>query len=136
MIFGDGTQTRDFIYVEETAYWLRRIVDCDELVGKTINLGSGKETSVRELADLVYDEVAGSRFPPDFQPPRPGDVLRHIAGTAQAQQILGFRTRISIAEGISRLAAYLRANPDGAETLLARTQKFNWSPAEKVTGRS
>ena len=48
MIFGDGSQTRDFIYVEETAYWLRRVAECDDLIGQTINLASGKETSVRE----------------------------------------------------------------------------------------
>src|SRR5262245_13019780 len=46
VIFGDGSQTRDFIFVEETAQWLCRVAECDELVGHTINLASGKETSV------------------------------------------------------------------------------------------
>jgi UDP-glucose 4-epimerase len=126
VIFGEGTQTRDFIYVEETAAWLRNVAECDDLVGGTINLASGKETSVRELADLVYDEVLGERIPPEFQPPRPGDVQRHLAGTEQAKHLLGFHTRISLGEGVHRLADYLRATPGGAERLLERTQKFNW----------
>lgn len=132
VIFGDGSQTRDFIYVEETAYWLRRVAECDGLIGQTINLGSGQETSVRQLADLVYDEIRGERIPPDFQPARPGDVHRHLAGTQKAKELLGFHTRISVSEGIRRLAGHLRANPGGVERLLSTTQKVNWTAAEKV----
>jgi UDP-glucose 4-epimerase len=134
VIFGDGTQTRDFIYVEETAFWLRRVAETDDLVGRTINLASGKETSVRELAEVVYDEVLGERLAAEFQPPRPGDVQRHLAGTDQAKDVLGFHTRISVGEGIRRLADYLRATPGGAESLLAGTQKVNWTTVEG-TGR-
>src|SRR5262249_17766275 len=44
VIFGDGSQTRDFIYVAETARWLCRLAECDTLVGQTVNLASGRET--------------------------------------------------------------------------------------------
>ena len=54
----------DFIYVEETAYWLRRVAECDDLVGRTINVASGKETSILDLADMVYDECDAAVFPP------------------------------------------------------------------------
>jgi UDP-glucose 4-epimerase len=134
VIFGDGTQTRDFIYVEETAFWLRRLAECDELVGRTINLASGEETSILELAALVYDEVLGSRIPPDFQPPRPGDVQRHLAATQQAREVLGFHTRITFRDGIRRLADHLRAAPGGTEKLLERIQRVNWTDnAEEAT---
>ncbi|HVT28295.1 MAG TPA: NAD-dependent epimerase/dehydratase family protein, partial [Lacipirellulaceae bacterium] len=76
VVFGDGTQTRDFIYVEETARWLRRVAECDALIGQTINLGSGKETSVLDLARTVYETVGLDVPEPDFQPQRPGDVRR------------------------------------------------------------
>ena len=69
----------DFLYVEDTAYWLIRAAECDQLVGQTINLGSGEETSIATLAEIVYDEVAKTRILPDFQPRRPGDVQRHRA---------------------------------------------------------
>lgn len=136
IIFGDGSQTRDFIYVEETAYWLRRVAECDELVGQVVNLASGKETSVLELADLVYDEAIGERIPPDFKPARPGDVQRHLAGNQKAKNILGFQVRISLQEGIRRLADYLRAAPGGAAKLLERTQAVNWTTSEEGTRHS
>ena len=127
VIFGDGTQTRDFIYVEETAYWLCRVAQCDALVGRTVNLGSGKETSVRELADLVYDEVGNGRIAPEFQPPRPGDVQRHFAGIEQARELLGFHTRITLREGIRKLIEHFRAIPGGMAALLDQAQKVNWT---------
>jgi UDP-glucose 4-epimerase len=125
VIFGDGGQTRDFIYVEDTAHWLRRAAECDALVGQTVNLGSGNETSIRELADVVYDVVRSARIDPEFRPPRPGDVRRHVADIAKAREILGFETRVSLREGIERLVDSLRSKGD-VEGLLAGTQKINW----------
>jgi UDP-glucose 4-epimerase len=130
VIFGDGRQTRDFLYVEDTAYWLRRAAECDALVGQTVNLGSGIETSIRELADLVFDVVAGARIDPVFQPPRPGDVRRHSAGIAKAREMLGFEPRVSIREGIERLIRYLRAKGDIAG-LLTETQAINWFTSDR-----
>jgi UDP-glucose 4-epimerase len=125
IIFGDGTQTRDFIYVEDTAYWLRRAAECDELVGQTVNLGSGTETSIRDLADIVYSVVAGEAITPEFQPARPGDVRRHVAGIAKARTLLGFEPRISLREGIERLVATQRSKGN-LRQLLEETQPINW----------
>jgi UDP-glucose 4-epimerase len=131
VIFGDGEQTRDFIYVEETAYWLCRVAECDALVGKTINLASGKETSVLELANLVYDTVGNGTIVPEFQPARPGDVRRHLAGIEQAQKQLGLSLRISTAEGIRKLVEHLRATPGGVASLLMQMQKINWTTLDE-----
>jgi UDP-glucose 4-epimerase len=129
VIFGDGKQTRDFIYVEETAHWLRRIAECDALVGQTINLASGQETSVLALADLVYDAAGNGRVAPEFQPARPGDVRRHLAATGRAKQLIGLHTHITLEEGIRRTVAYLRATPGGTAGLLQKTQAVNWTSA-------
>ncbi len=126
VIFGDGTQTRDFIYVEETAHWLRRVAECDALIGETINLGSGKETSVLELASIVYDAVGLGTLEPDFQPRRPGDVQRHLADVRRAQGLLGFNTRIEVRSGIARLVDYMRAQTCGPAVLLGETAACNW----------
>lgn len=126
IIFGDGTQTRDFIYVEETAHWLRRVAECDALIGETINLGSGKETSVLELASHVYDAVGLGTPEPEFQPRRPGDVLRHLADVRRAKEVLGFRTRIGVPAGIGRLVDYMRSQQRGAAALLRETAVCNW----------
>jgi UDP-glucose 4-epimerase len=131
VIFGDGKQTRDFIYVEETAHWLCTIAECDALVGQTVNLASGQETSVLALADLVYDAVGNGRIAPDFRPARPGDVRRHSAGTQRAKQIIGLHTQITVEEGIRRLIAHLRAIPGGAASLLENTKAVNWTSASE-----
>ncbi|MBI2823277.1 MAG: GDP-mannose 4,6-dehydratase [Planctomycetia bacterium] len=126
IIFGDGTQTRDFIFVEETAHWLRRVAECDALVGETVNLASGKETSVAELARTVYEEVGLARVTPLHQPRRPGDVDRHLADVRKAQQTLGFATRITVREGIQRLIRHMQSLPRSAADLLEETAACNW----------
>ncbi len=70
IIFGDGSQTRDFIFVGETAHWLCRAAECDALVGRTVNLGSGVETSVNELAKIVFQEAGVPHVKPNHQPRR------------------------------------------------------------------
>lgn len=128
VVFGDGTQTRDFIYVDETAYWLRRVAECDALVGRTINLASGKETSVIELSDIVYGEVGLGKPTPDYQPRRPGDVDRHLADVRQAREVLQFETRIDVREGIRRLVSHVRTSDANVAALLADTAAVNWMP--------
>jgi len=128
IIFGDGTQTRDFIFVEETAHWLCRVAECDALVGQTINLGSGKETPVNELATIIYEEVGLGSVQPNYQPRRPGDVQRHLADVRRAQELLGFRTRIDVRSGIKRLISHLRSQSRSVVALLGETSAVNWVP--------
>jgi UDP-glucose 4-epimerase len=128
IIFGDGSQTRDFIFVEETAHWLCRVAECDALIGQTLNLGSGKETSVNQLAKIVYDEVGVADVKPDFQPRRPGDVQRHLADIRQAQELLNFSTRIDVRAGIRRLVQHVRSQNRSIAALLSETTAFNWQP--------
>jgi len=126
IIFGDGTQTRDFIYVGETAQWLCRVAECDALVGRTINLGSGKETSVAELARIVYQEVGLPGVEPIYQARRPGDVDRHLADVRLAREILGFETRVTVREGIRRLVDHARTQSRSPAEMLAETAAVNW----------
>jgi UDP-glucose 4-epimerase len=126
IIFGDGTQTRDFIFVEETAHWLRTAAECDALVGQTINLGSGRETSVNELAEIIFSEVGVPELRPTYQPRRPGDVQRHLADVRRAQEILGFGTQVTVRAGIRRLIDHLRSLDTSVAALLAETSATNW----------
>ncbi len=129
VIFGEGTQTRDFIYVVDTAYWLCRVAECDALVGRTVNLGSGRETSVRELATVVCEEAGRSDLKPVYEAPRPGDVMRHLADARLAKETLGFETRTTLREGVRHLIEHFRARPEGVAALLDSTQRINWTKA-------
>jgi UDP-glucose 4-epimerase len=126
VIFGDGTQTRDFIYVTDTAHWLCRIAECDSLVGQTVNLGSGTETSVNELAQIVTLEAGIGTMSLRHLPARPGDVNRHLAGVERAKSILGFHRRTSLREGIAELLNDLRRRPEGIGTLAGQIAEVNW----------
>jgi UDP-glucose 4-epimerase len=127
IIFGDGNQTRDFMYVAETTYWLCRVAECDRLVGGTINLSSGRETPILALADLVYETVGGKRMVPVFQPSRPGDVRRHQGDVEQARRVIGFEPKITLGEGIRKLVAHFRSRAEGVSALLNDTQPVNWT---------
>ncbi len=129
IIFGDGLQTRDFIYVEDTAYWLRRAAESDALVGSTINLGSGCETSILDLARAVQDAVGDGAPEPQFCPPRPGDVRRHLADVRRAKALLGFKVRVDLSDGLRRVIDWFRAHPEGVASLLEKTQAVNWKGA-------
>jgi UDP-glucose 4-epimerase len=129
IIFGDGHQTRDFIYVADTAYWLCRIAECDALIGQTVNLGSGMETSVRELAEVVCAEAGRTDLKPIFEVARPGDVRRHLADSGRAREALGFRARTGLRQGIRLLLDDLRARPEGVHSLVERIDRVNWGRA-------
>jgi UDP-glucose 4-epimerase len=129
VIFGDGTQTRDFIYVADTAHWLCQVAECDALVGQTVNLASGRETSVRELARLVCTEAGRPDLKPVYRNARPGDVQRHLASVSKAERLVGFQVQTGIRAGVVKLLAHLRRQPQGMAELLRQVQEINWKAA-------
>jgi UDP-glucose 4-epimerase len=126
VIFGDGSQTRDFLYVEDTADWLRVIAESERAIGKTINLGSGVEVSVRTLAQVVYELGNRSDIAPRFLEPRPGDVHRLIADTTVAKQMFGFQPLTTLRDGIDRLMQSLHQMSEIPASFLSHVQDCNW----------
>jgi UDP-glucose 4-epimerase len=101
-IFGDGTQTRDFIYVGDVVEgFLTAAASASE--GGVYNIGSGVQTSVLELHRLCA-AAAGREQEPGFQERRPGDVLHSILDPSRAAQELGWRARTDLAAGLERTA--------------------------------
>ncbi len=124
--FGDGKQTRDFTYVEDTACGIIDVGLSDKTVGMTINLGSGAETSINDLADAVA-AVAGRKnaeLVHDIQ--RPGDVLRLYADISLARDLTGFVPRVDLAAGLHKLKDWYSALGVPVEELLARERIRNW----------
>jgi UDP-glucose 4-epimerase len=129
LIYGDGEQTRDFLYVDDTAYWLCQAAACDALVGQTVNLASGVETSVRTLAGVVAEETGRAGLAPVHLPARPGDVLRHLGGVDRAVQLLGFAPRTALRQGVRRLFAALKARAEHDGGLIGQVPEVNWKVA-------
>lgn len=103
VVFGDGAQTRDFTYVNDTATGILSAAECDELVGDVINIAAGAEVSIGDLAVMIAERY-GTNGRPIYADPRPGDVARHHADITKAQHMLGFMPRTDIREGL-RLTA-------------------------------
>ena len=108
LILGDGTQTMDFVFTEDIARanLLAAEADATDMV---FNIGSGTETSLRELADALL-RVMGSDLPLEFGPPRGANsVTRRLADVSQADKWLGWRAETSLDEGLRRLVSWWRA---------------------------
>jgi UDP-glucose 4-epimerase len=126
VIFGDGNQTRDFTYVTDTARGILLAGFADGAVGQTINLGSGREVSINELAHQVAAVVRRPDTEVVRDQPRPGDTLRLCADTTKARQVLGFEPRVLLPEGLTMLRDWYLALGQPAEVLLEQETVRNW----------
>lgn len=97
-VFGDGRQTRDFVYVEDAVTAILAAVDCGKL--GTWNIGTGREITILDLAALV-GRISGKPFEVDFASARPGELDRSALLAALAWQELGWRPATSLADGIA-----------------------------------
>jgi UDP-glucose 4-epimerase len=110
LILGDGHQTMDFIYIDDVAQAnvLALQSDCDDDV---INVASGRETSLRELAAALLKVMGATHLVPEYGPERSvNPVSRRLASTRKAQSLLGFRAEVGLEEGLDRLVRWWQKN--------------------------
>jgi UDP-glucose 4-epimerase len=98
-IFGDGLQTRDFIYVGDTCKAAIKIALNDALKGEVINIASGKEVSIKDLINSIC-KLMGYNGRIMYRPPRPGDVRRHYADITKARELLSFEPETSLEDAL------------------------------------
>ena len=112
-VFGEGTNTRDYVYVEDVvdAFWRAAALDDPQLAERTagmrFNIGTGVETTDRQLHTLVA-EAAGVADDPEYAPARLGDVPRSCLDPSRAKELLGWKPQVSLAQGIGRLIEFMR----------------------------
>jgi UDP-glucose 4-epimerase len=126
IVFGDGSQTRDFSYVADAARGILLAGRCEAAIGLTLNLGSGREVSIRALADVVARAAGREAAEVRHEAPRPGDVSRLMADARLARERLGFESRVSLAEGLARLRGWYEASGRSPAELLAEERVRNW----------
>jgi UDP-glucose 4-epimerase len=107
VIQGSGEQTRDFVFVKDTARVAVDLGRREELKGKTFNLGSGVEISIRALIARICD-IAGYRGPISTAPGRAGDVQRHCADV-RALQAAAQVDRTPLDRGLEETWAWYRS---------------------------
>jgi len=102
VIYGDGKQTRDFINVRDLVELVALALEDEEAVGGIFNCGTGRETSIGKLADLIV-RLAGLNLKPIHAEVRTGDIRRSCADIGRAGKVLGFKPKISLMEGLREL---------------------------------
>ena len=119
-------QTRDFTFVEDTARGIRLAGLSEDAVGKTINLGQGKEISITDLAGEVSRVVGRGKAEVVHIDSRPGDVMRLYADSTQADSLLGFSPEVSLANGLERLMKWYGDSDRSPEEMLRDEVVQNW----------
>ena len=111
-IHGDGHASRDWLFVEDDAEAMDAVIEAElgDVVGEVINIATGVDISISEIADLVLDGVGKSRSLKLHTPERPGQVDRHVGTTEKAERLLGWRARTSFEEGLDRTISWYRQN--------------------------
>jgi UDP-glucose 4-epimerase len=102
VVFGDGRQTRDFVYVDDVVAALVTAATAKQINRQVINIGSGVETSLNDLVATI-EQVTGRRANLLHNKEKPGGVLRLVADISRAQTLLGFRPFTSLDQGLQRL---------------------------------
>jgi UDP-glucose 4-epimerase len=100
-VYGDGEQTRDFVFCEDLADGLIRAAEADGAGGEIFQLASGVETSLNRLLELL-GEVSGTEPRVRREPPRAGEILRNYSSVDKARDRLGYRPSVALAEGLQR----------------------------------
>jgi UDP-glucose 4-epimerase len=105
-VFGDGLQTRDYVYVGDVV--AANLLAADSSWTGACNVGTGTETTVLELAAALADMDGGRAFAPEHAPERAGEVHRSAVDPALAREALGWEARVGLPEGLRLTLATLR----------------------------
>jgi nucleoside-diphosphate-sugar epimerase len=106
-IYGDGTQSRDFTYIDNVIHGLMLAGDAPEASGHTVNLATAGRITLIELVDAL-NELLGTNLAPVFLAPRPGDIQHSRADVTKAKQLLGYEPQVAFADGLARTVRWYR----------------------------
>jgi UDP-glucose 4-epimerase len=125
LLFGNGEQTRDFTYVEDSAAGLMLAAETPNIVGQTFNLGSKFEITIREVAEAIKRKT-GSRSKIEYLSDRPGDVLRLYADNAAYKSLTDWTPTTPFEEGLEKTIQWFQEQPLGAAAMLQQEKALNW----------
>lgn len=104
-LYGDGDQTRDFVYVDDVVHALMLVRE--SATSKVYNIGTGQQTSINELISTLGD-IAGEALDVENKPEWPNDIRRISADLGRAERELGYAPSVSVHEGLERTVAFFR----------------------------
>jgi len=116
LILGDGSQTMDFVYVDDVAR-ANLLAACSAVGDETVNVGSGRETSLLELAQALLRVMDSNLDPVHGVERAVNPVPRRVADLGRARELLGYEPRVELEEGLARLVAWWRAERMSSDEL-------------------
>jgi len=105
---GDGSQTRDFLFVSDTVRAAIEMHDRKTVEGKVVQIATGKETSVKQVIETIASQMK-YRGGIEKKPARPADVERHCGSIELAKKLIGFQPRVSFEQGIQKTIDYYKS---------------------------
>jgi UDP-glucose 4-epimerase len=120
VIYGDGTQSRDFTYVDNVvaANLLACRAPAGGVAGEAFNVACGERTTLLELV-AGLERALGKEATPEFAPPRPGDVKHSLAAIDRARERLGYRPRVSFERGLAHTVAFFQSRARNETAIFA-----------------
>jgi UDP-glucose 4-epimerase len=139
IVYGDGTQTRDFTYVEDVASANLSAAAGRQVAGEIINVACGERWSLLDILDRLR-AILDCDLVPDFRPSRPGDVMHSQASIVRAARLLEFSSAVKFDEGLKRTVEWfreaVRANRDHGYDRLGRVLDNTQRARVRITGLS
>ena len=103
IIYGDGKQTRDFVYVKDVVEACMLALNSQNCGGEVINIGTGKPTTINELAKVLMRMFGETDVKPEHAPIRAGDIRNSYANISKAETALGYKPKVRLGAGIRLL---------------------------------
>jgi len=109
VVCGDGKQSRDFVHVDDLLEAVKSACIAPKAEGELFNIGTGSRITVNGLVNLI-NNILGKEIQPKYEEARPGDIRHSLADITKAQEMLGYRPRVSIMDGLSTTIEWYRKN--------------------------
>jgi nucleoside-diphosphate-sugar epimerase len=106
-IFGDGKQTRDFVFVEDVVLATMLALTEKKAVGEIFNAASGKATTINEIVQILQKIMGKINLSPVHEEPRGGDIRHSCASIEKARKILGYEPMFSLEKGLKELVQHM-----------------------------
>ncbi len=126
-IHGDGHASRDWLYVDDDAEAIEAIIAApiEDVAGEVLNVATGVDITVGEVADLVLAAVGNTEATKAFVDERPGQVDRHIGSTEKTERLTGWRARTGFVEGLEQTVAWYAENEAWWREILRRGDRVS-----------
>ncbi len=107
VIYGDGSQSRDFTFVENNVWANIQACTAPKAAGQVINIACGERYTLIDLVNMI-NEILGKKIEPKFETDRAGDVKHSLAGIDKAKEVLGYEVKVDFREGLRRTVEYFQ----------------------------